>query len=148
MVGNSSFDMIASSSNSTKTEVFLEGFPEAVFRSVLEKRCTENMQQIYRRTPMPKSDFIKLLCNFIEITLRHECSPVTLLHISRTPSKNTPGGLLLDFFSKCEQIRSFLWICSRLHKKSSMENFFLCSIIVLIPLKIAIQFSVNFACIP
>ena len=27
-----------------------------------------------------------------------------------------------DFFSKCEQIRSFLRICSHLLKKSSMEN--------------------------
>ena len=28
---------------------------------------------------------IKLLCNFIEITLQHGCSPVNLLHIFRTP---------------------------------------------------------------
>ena len=28
-------------------------------RSVLIKRCSENMQQIYRRTPMPKCDFNK-----------------------------------------------------------------------------------------
>ena len=28
-------------------------------------------------------------CNFMEITLRHGCSPVNLLHISRTPLKNT-----------------------------------------------------------
>ena len=28
---------------------------------------------------------IKLQSNFIEITLRHECSPVNLLHIFRTP---------------------------------------------------------------
>ena len=28
---------------------------------------------------------IKLLCNFIEITLRHGCFPVNLLHIFRTP---------------------------------------------------------------
>ena len=35
---------------------------------------------------------IKLLCNFIEITLRHGCSPVKLLHIFRTPfSKNNSG---------------------------------------------------------
>ena len=27
------------------------------FRGVLSKRCSENMQQIYRRTPMPKCDF-------------------------------------------------------------------------------------------
>ena len=49
------------------------------------------MQQIYSRTPMPK-----LLCNFIEITLRHRCSPVNLLHIFRTLfSKDTSGELLL-----------------------------------------------------
>ena len=28
---------------------------------------------------------VKSLCNFTEITLRHECSPVDLLHIFRTP---------------------------------------------------------------
>ena len=40
---------------------------------------------------------IKLLCNFIEIALRHGCSPVNLLHIFRTPfPKNTSGWLLLD----------------------------------------------------
>ena len=38
---------------------------------------------------------IKLLCNFIEITLRHGCSPVNLLYIFRTPFlKNTSGRLL------------------------------------------------------
>ena len=50
---------------------------------------------------MPKGDFNKeryLLKshNFIEITLRHGCSPVNLLHIFRTPfTKNTSGWLLL-----------------------------------------------------
>ena len=39
---------------------------------------------------------IKLLCNIIEIALRHGCSPVNLLHIFRTPfTKNTSGWLLL-----------------------------------------------------
>ena len=28
-------------------------------RCVLRKRCSENMQQIYKRTPMPKCDFNK-----------------------------------------------------------------------------------------
>ena len=42
---------------------------------------------------------IKLLCIFIEIALRHGCSPVNLLHIFRTPfSKNTPGHLLWSTF--------------------------------------------------
>ena len=56
------------------------------------------MQQVYRRTPMPKCDFNKVAKQniFIEILLRHGCSPVTLLHIFRTPfPKNTSGGLLL-----------------------------------------------------
>ena len=43
---------------------------------------------------------IKLLCNFVEITLRHGCSPVNLLHILRAPFiKNTSGWLLLDVFN-------------------------------------------------
>ena len=29
-------------------------------KGVLEKRCSENMQQIYRRTPMLKCDFNKV----------------------------------------------------------------------------------------
>ena len=59
-------------------------------RGVLGKRCSENMQQIYRRTPMPKRDFNKVACNFIETTFRHGCSPVTLLRICCTPFlKNT-----------------------------------------------------------
>ena len=29
-------------------------------RDVLKKRCSENMQQSYRRTPLPKCDFNKL----------------------------------------------------------------------------------------
>ena len=62
------------------------------------QRCSENMQQIYRRTPMPKYDFNKvaLHCNFIEIALRHGSSSVNLLHIFRTPfPRNTSGWLLL-----------------------------------------------------
>ena len=31
-----------------------------------------------------------------------------------------------DFFSKCDQIRRFLWIWSPLLKKSLMENFTFC----------------------
>ena len=31
------------------------------FRGVLSKMCSETMQQIYRRTPMPKCDFNKVL---------------------------------------------------------------------------------------
>ena len=62
-------------------------------RGVLKKKFSENMQQIYRRTPMLKCDFNKVA---LEIALHHGCSPVNLLHIFRTPfSKKTFGGMLL-----------------------------------------------------
>ena len=65
-------------------------------RGVLRKRCFENVQQIYRRTPCQSTFSIKLLCNFIEIALRHGCSPVNVLHILRTPfNKNNSGRLPL-----------------------------------------------------
>ena len=47
--------------------------------------------------PCPSVISIKLLCNFIEITLQRGCSPVYLLQIFRTPFyKHTYGGLLPD----------------------------------------------------
>ena len=56
-------------------------------RGVLIKRCSENMQQIYRRTPRT---------TIIEITLPYGRSPVNLMHIFRTPfTKNTSERLLL-----------------------------------------------------
>ena len=65
----------------------------------LRKRCSEYLQKIYRRTPMPKCGFNKFALQlywnrtfarvfscrfaayFIEITLRHGCSPENLMHI-------------------------------------------------------------------
>ena len=44
---------------------------------------------------------IKLQSNFIEMTLRHGCSPVNFLHIFRTPfTKNTSERLLLILISE------------------------------------------------
>ena len=48
-------------------------------RGVLRKRCSENIQQTYRRTSMSK-------CNFNKVVLH---SPVNLLHIFRTPFPNS-----------------------------------------------------------
>ena len=73
-------------------------------RGVFRKRCSENMQQIYRRTLMPKCSFNKIASNFIEIALRHRYSPENLLHIFRTAFlKNTSGWLLLS----CSAVSTF-----------------------------------------
>ena len=38
---------------------------------------------------------------------------------------------IMDFFSKCDQIRRKLWIWSQLLKKSLMENFIFCAVTLL-----------------
>ena len=53
---------------------------DADLQDVLIKRRSKNMQQVYRRTPMPKCDSAKLFCNFIGIALWSGSSPVNLLH--------------------------------------------------------------------
>ena len=59
-------------------------------RDVFNKRCSENMQQIYRKTPMPKCGF-----NEVASTLRHGCFPVNMMHIFRPTSPKTTSGQLL-----------------------------------------------------
>ena len=55
-------------------------------RGVPSISCSENIQQIYRRIPMPKCDFNK----------KKKSYPVNLLHIFKTPfPKNTGGRVLL-----------------------------------------------------
>ena len=91
-------------------------------RGVRKKRSSENMQHIYRRTPLPKRDFsIQLFCSFIGITFRHGCSPVKLQHIFKTPfPNNTSGGLLLlDVFC-------FLGFCKCSFNHGEIKNFHDC----------------------
>ena len=55
---------------------------------------------------MPKCDFNKVA---LQITLRHGCFPVNLLHIFRTPfPKNTSGWLLL--IDTTEHFREILYL--------------------------------------
>ena len=51
-----------------------------IFRSVLRKKCPENMQQIYTKTPNQNAILIKLLSKFIEIALQYGC-PLLICHI-------------------------------------------------------------------
>ena len=72
----------------------LNNLEKQPFRGVFIKRCSENIQQFYKRTPMPKCDFNKVAIQ-VEIALRHERSPVNLLPILRTPfPKKSSEGLL------------------------------------------------------
>ena len=74
---------------------------------------------------------VKLLCNFIEITHRHGCSLVNLLHIFNTPFPgNTSGGLLLERVLNTALFKPFIRDCHEkfLHekkkKKKNWSNFF------------------------
>ena len=51
---------------------------------------------------MPKCDLINLQSNFIEMTLRHGCSPANLLHVFSTPFLKNPSGwqLLLSLLNE------------------------------------------------
>ena len=65
---------------------------------VFRKRCFENKQQTSGEYPCWSVISIKLLYSFIEISLRHGCSPVNLLHLFRTPfCKSTYRVLLLIY---------------------------------------------------
>ena len=48
-----------------------------------------------------------------------------------------------DFFSKCDQIRSFLWNWSHLMKKSLLENFIFCAVIHLTLIKTNLPFRLK-----
>ena len=61
-------------------------------RGILEKMCSENVQQIYRRKPMPKCDFNKVAKQLYQNRTSAWVSPVNLLHISEHLFPGTPLG--------------------------------------------------------
>ena len=65
-------------------------------RGVPRKRALKICSKFTGEHPCQNVISIKLLWNFVKITLRHGCAPVNLLHIFRTAvPKNTSGRLLL-----------------------------------------------------
>ena len=68
---------------------------------------------------------IKLLCNFIEITLRRGCSPVNLLHIFAAPIfMNTPGWLLMHFHPPVTDMQDCVTEKNISHVKNSKSKVF------------------------
>ena len=75
---------------------FITNFRSSPPEVFLGKGVLKIFSKFAREHPCQSVISIKLQSNFIEITLRHWCSPVNLLHILRTPfPKNTSGGLFL-----------------------------------------------------
>ena len=72
--------------------IFRSSHPEMFLEKGVLKICSKFTGEHSCRSVI----LIKLVWNFIEITLRHGCSPVNLLHIFRTLfTKNNSGWLLL-----------------------------------------------------
>ena len=83
---------------------FRSSRPEVLIRNHVLKICSK-FTGVH---PCRSVISIKLLCNFIEIALRHGWAPVNLLDIFRTPfPKNTSGQLLLKFLYQFYEIRSW-----------------------------------------
>ena len=78
-------------------EIIIWFYLEAATQRRFLKKAVLHMCSKFRgEHPCRSTILIKLLCNFIEIALRHECSPINLLHIIRTPFlKKTSEWLLL-----------------------------------------------------
>ena len=85
-------------------------------KGVIRKRCSENMQYTYRRTPMSK-------CNFFEVTKKGMgCSLVNLLHVFRKTSlQNSSGRLLPLVLQKLFQKLSRLQIWAKYPSDSNIE---------------------------
>ena len=84
-------------------------------RGVLRKRCSENMQQIYRRAPMPKCDFNKV------------AGVLLLLQFFRTPfPRNTSRGLHLHNFFEYSVNSSVLCLYFFLRQIFFKWNHFFC----------------------
>ena len=68
-------------------------------RVVFKKRCSENMQQIYRRIPIPKCDFNKVASQlYWNRILAWLFSCKFAAHFQNTFPKNTSGRLLPNSF--------------------------------------------------
>ena len=104
--------------------IFRSSHPEVFLRKGVLKRCSKFTGE----KPCRSVISIKMLCNFIEMTLWHGCSPVNFLRIFRTPfTKNISGRLLLRLHNRCLRIIILLYkrfAGSRQIKTENRKNFF------------------------
>ena len=74
------------------------------YKGVLRKRCSENMQQIYRRTPIPKCDFNKVALQLYRNGTSAWCSCKFAAYFQNTFPKNTSRGLHLTKVAFCSHV--------------------------------------------
>ena len=87
----------------------------------------------------PSLNSVFQISNFTPILYFH---PNALQAISSSENFSTKS--IKDFFSKCDQIRSFQEIWSHLLKKSLMENFIFCAVpIALLPCILASLWTIR-----
>ena len=71
--------------------------------------------------------FIVKPVNWSDLIIGHDIKFSLFCCISTLDTAQKMKFSIKDLFSKCDQIRRFLWIWSHLLKKSLMENFILCA---------------------
>ena len=94
----------------------------------VEKGILKTCSKFTGEHPCRSAISIKLFCNSIEIASWHECSPVDLLNISRTPfRKNISGRLLLKsnrfWRSKTSKLKFTQWNFSQACLSMNYEKF-------------------------
>ena len=70
----------------------------------------------------------QIILGCVRFLLKKDCLLITSKPVCHTAQKMEFP--IKDFFSKCDQIHSFLWIWSHLLKKSLIENSFFCAVSV------------------
>ena len=96
----------------------------------------------WSRIIRPKKIVVLQFVSLNEDACPQNRKPISLpSSISSTYTAHKMKLSIKNLFSKCHQIRSFLWIWSHLLKKSLMENFIFCAVLLslistlIIPLK-------------
>ena len=108
------------------TTIFSKSFRSSRSEVLLRKGVLKICRKFTREHPCRSVISIKFLCNFIEIRLRHGCSPVNVLHILRTCFLKNKSGRLLLIIDQCryflcrQQGLIFWWICL----KTALHSFF------------------------
>ena len=93
---SSVFSKVSDCTGTHKFSFTLDIYRSSPLEVFLGKGVLKICSKFTAKYPCRSAISIKLQSNFIEITLRHGCSPVNLLHIFRTPFlKNTSEGLPL-----------------------------------------------------